>query len=86
MASKSAAQSGGIGFSGLLGILFIGLKLAGYIDWSWWWVTAPLWGGLALVLAVLLGVGVIAGTAWVMASFVERCASLLKGRRHRETR
>ncbi|ENG5503504.1 TPA: hypothetical protein ACPZN0_002443 [Yersinia enterocolitica] len=40
-----------------LGLIFITLKLMGYITWSWWWVTAPFWGGLALwlvIIAVLL--------------------------------
>jgi hypothetical protein len=37
-------NNGGIGFFGLLGIAFILLKLTGTIDWSWWWITAPLWG------------------------------------------
>jgi hypothetical protein len=37
---------------GLLGIAFIVLKLTGYIDWSWWWVTAPFWAGIAFVLVV----------------------------------
>ena len=48
---------GGVGFLGLLALLFIGLKLTGHIDWSWLWVLAPLWGILALhvvVLALLL--------------------------------
>lgn len=35
----------------LLGLLFIGLKLMGQIDWSWWWVLSPLWGGLAIAAA-----------------------------------
>ena len=52
--SEKSSSSGGIGFFGLLGILFVALKLTGYIDWSWWWVTAPLWGGAAFVLGVLL--------------------------------
>ncbi len=30
------------------------LKLMGYIDWSWWYVTLPFWGGAAVVLGVLL--------------------------------
>lgn len=47
-------SSGGIGVFGLLGVLFVGLKLTGVIDWSWWWVTAPFWGGFAFVLACLL--------------------------------
>ena len=36
----------GVGVVGLLGVAFVVLKLIGYIDWSWWWVTAPFWGGL----------------------------------------
>ncbi len=31
----------------LLGVLFVGLKLGGVIDWSWWWVTLPFWGGIS---------------------------------------
>lgn len=52
--SASASASGGIGFTGLLAIAFIVLKLTGVIDWSWWWVLAPLWLGFALV-ALLIG-------------------------------
>ena len=58
--SEKSSSSGGIGFFGLLGILFIALKLTGYIDWSWWWVTAPLWGGLVMILAALFVVMTIA--------------------------
>ena len=36
-------NTGGIGFLGLLAIVFITLKLTGYIAWSWWWVLAPIW-------------------------------------------
>ena len=50
--------SGGIGFGGLLTVLFIGLKLTNYIAWSWWWVLSPLWIPLALV-AVIGIVGLI---------------------------
>ena len=39
-----------IGFPGLLAIVFITLKLCGAIDWSWWYVTMPLW----IVPAILL--------------------------------
>lgn len=52
--NNSSTQSGGIGFFGLLTIVFITLKLTGYITWSWWWVLAPLWGPLAFVLLFLL--------------------------------
>ena len=41
-------------FTSLLTILFIGLKLTGYIAWSWLWVLSPLWIGLAIYLTVLL--------------------------------
>lgn len=37
----------------LLTVLFIGLKLTGYIDWSWWWVLAPVWIPLVLALVVI---------------------------------
>lgn len=42
-------EKGGIGFLGALGLIFITLKLCNVINWSWWWVTSPLWGGLALI-------------------------------------
>ena len=43
-----------IGVVGMLGILFVGLKLTHYIDWSWWWVTLPFWGGIAVVICVVI--------------------------------
>lgn len=46
--------SHGIGFSGLLTILFIALKLLGKISWSWVWVLSPLWIHAALVLFIAL--------------------------------
>ena len=46
-------NSGGIGLSGLLTVLFVGLKLTNYITWSWIWVLAPLW------IPVAIGVGLI---------------------------
>lgn len=39
-----------IGFPGLLALIFITLKLTDYIDWSWWWVLAPIWLPLALFI------------------------------------
>ena len=41
-----------IGFAGLLTLLFIALKLTGYIAWSWWLVLAPMWVGFAIVGAL----------------------------------
>ena len=45
MSNNNQTQSGGIGFVGLLTIVFIVLKLLGKIDWSWWWVLSPMWIG-----------------------------------------
>ena len=50
----SRKSGGGAGFLSLLTILFIGLKLAGVITWSWWWVLSPLWIGF--LAALLIGI------------------------------
>lgn len=52
-------NQGGIGFLGVLFIVFLILKLTNVIDWSWWWVTAPLWGALALGIAVAIIIEII---------------------------
>lgn len=49
----SSSSSGGIGFVGLLTIVFIVLKLLGKIDWSWLWVLSPLWIG------AICGIGIV---------------------------
>ena len=53
MSDRKEAESaaGGLGFGGALTLLFVGLKLTGYIGWSWWWVLSPLWLGAAGVVA-----------------------------------
>jgi hypothetical protein len=43
-----------IWLSGILGVIFITLKLVGVITWSWWWVLLPIYGPLALGVALLL--------------------------------
>ena len=48
------SSSGGVGFGGLLQLLFIGLKLGNVIDWSWWWVMSPSWIAFILVFIVIL--------------------------------
>ena len=49
---STQTSSGGIGFIGLLQIVFIVLKLIGKIDWSWWWVTAPTW--ICAILCIVI--------------------------------
>lgn len=58
--------NGGTSVLGLLGIAFVVLKLTGYIDWSWWWVTAPLWGGIvvALVFVALMFLVSVVVVTW----------------------
>ena len=51
---SSSSSSSGIGFAGLLTILFIALKLTHYIDWSWWWVLSPLWIGAGIAFFIML--------------------------------
>lgn len=40
---------------GLLGIVFITLKLIGIINWSWWWVLAPFWMPFGMTIVLLVG-------------------------------
>lgn len=64
--SNNNTQSGGVGISGVLFIVFLVLKLVGVIAWSWWWVTAPLWIPVLAVIAVLFIVALLAGIAKLM--------------------
>ena len=52
--SSSDSGSGGIGFCGLLTVLFIGLKLTNYIDWSWWWILSPIWIPVVLLIFIVM--------------------------------
>jgi len=60
MANSNSSSSGGIGFAGLLTIVFIVLKLLGKIDWSWWWVLSPIWISASLAISILIVIGVVA--------------------------
>ncbi len=44
----------GIGFTGLLTLLFIAFKILEVIDWSWWWVLSPLWIGVAFLILIVI--------------------------------
>ena len=52
MSNNSSSSSSGIGFPGLLTVLFIGLKLTGNITWPWVWVLSPMWISFALFLVI----------------------------------
>ena len=66
--NKNTALGGGLTFLQALFLVFLVLKLTGktvVATWSWWWVTAPLWGGLAIVLVILL-IGLLFGLLSVL--------------------
>jgi hypothetical protein len=56
MSNNSSSSSSGIGFTGLLTVLFVGLKLTNVITWSWLWVLSPIWISflIGLAFAVIL--------------------------------
>ena len=65
MSDTSTSSGGGIGIFGLLGVVFVTCKIIGVAPiagWSWWWVTAPFWGGIAFTFAML---GVMAAIALI---------------------
>ncbi|MDH6670182.1 phosphoglycerol transferase MdoB-like AlkP superfamily enzyme [Paenibacillus sp. LBL] len=72
MSKQSESKSGGIGVLGLLGVAFIVLKLTGVIDWSWWWVTAPFWGLLALGVVIWVIFYIIAGIVAIFEVITKR--------------
>ena len=67
--AKSGVTTGGLSLSTVLFLIFLVLKLCGVITWSWWWVTAPLWGGIALILAILVVFMLIMGIATLARRF-----------------
>lgn len=54
MSGATTKTTGGVGFFGLLFIIFLVLKLTHVIDWSWWWITAPLWIPALVAFGILL--------------------------------
>lgn len=63
--AKTTTSSGGIGLAGATFLVFLFCKLTGQIDWSWWWVTAPLWGSFVILL-----LGVLVMLAFTGVSFL----------------
>lgn len=53
MSNNNSGSAGGIGLLSALFLVFLTLKLCSVIDWSWWWVTAPLWGPTIIVLGII---------------------------------
>jgi len=61
---SASTNGGGTGFTGLLTLIFVTLKLIGKIDWSWWWVLSP----ILIVIALL----VILCLLWLTAVVMEK--------------
>lgn len=53
MATNESKQNG-VGFLGILSLIFITLKLTNTIDWSWWWVLSPLWAVPAIMIVIVI--------------------------------
>jgi Transmembrane Fragile-X-F protein. len=60
-----SSNSGGLGITGVLAVVFIVLKLVGVISWPWLWVLSPIWIGVLVFAFVLIG-------ALIIAAIVER--------------
>jgi hypothetical protein len=58
--SNNNNSSSGLGLGVILFLIFMVLKLTGYITWSWWYVTLPLWGPILLALVIMGIVALIA--------------------------
>jgi len=58
--------SGGVGFGGLLTIVFIVLKLVGVISWSWLWVLSPIWIPIGIGLILYIIAALFIGIAWLV--------------------
>lgn len=84
--SNATASSGGIGVFGLLGVVFVTLKLLGITEvatWSWFWVTLPFWGGIALILALLGAALAFAGIVAAVVGALELWNSRQRNRRRK---
>jgi len=71
----------GIGFIGILTIVFIVLKLIGVIGWSWLWVFVPLWGLIALVVGGIILFFVVVVVIAVVSVLFDRGKRRKGGRR-----
>lgn len=54
------SSSGGLSLGMVIFIVFLILKLTNNIDWSWWWVTSPLWIPF-LAFFVIFFIGIVFG-------------------------
>lgn len=60
------------GVGKILFIVFLVLKLTGLIDWSWWWVTAPIWIPLACIVGIIFIIGIVVTFAAIILKLIGR--------------
>ncbi|MBS5334901.1 MAG: helix-turn-helix transcriptional regulator [Anaerovoracaceae bacterium] len=66
LSGSKVVKNTGMGFSGALTIVFITLKLMGYIKWPWVWVLSPIWISVAAVIGIIvIGLLIVAVTDWI---------------------
>lgn len=53
------SSSKGLGLYDVLAVVFIVLKLIGVIDWSWWWVLAPVWIPVIIVVIAYIVISIV---------------------------
>ena len=69
MSKTSETMGGGLTLLEVLFVVFLVLKLTGktvVATWSWWWVTAPLWIGFAIIFAIFFISSLIIGLSWLI--------------------
>lgn len=69
MSKNSVTMGGGLTLLEVLFVVFLVLKLTGktvVATWSWWWVTAPLWIGFAIIFAIFFISFLIIGLSWLI--------------------
>lgn len=70
MKEKSNTKTG-VTFLELLALLFIALKLLGFIQWSWLWVLSPLWLPITIVLVIVLIRFIMAAVACLIEAVID---------------
>lgn len=80
--SETRTVYSGPGLFTMTFIVFLVLKLTDVIDWSWWWVTAPLWIPVLIFLAILSVIGVLWFIGCVLERKEQRLRDQLRRMRH----
>jgi len=65
--SDCSRGASGVQFFGMMFLIFMTLKLCSIITWSWWWVSAPLWGPALFVLSLFFAILIIWGTVGLIS-------------------